>query len=45
MVMKGVLSPKGKNIRWGYLREMHTKFYLRNLREETTLKVLGKMGV
>jgi hypothetical protein len=33
----------GMNIHLGYLREMCTKFYLGNLGEETTLKVLGKM--
>jgi len=45
MDMHVVLSPRGMNIHLRYLREMPTKFYLGNLREETTLKVPGRMGV
>jgi hypothetical protein len=38
-------QPKGWHILLGYLREICAKVYLGNQREETTLKVLGKMGV
>lgn len=45
MDMKVVLSSKGKKVHWRFSWEIYSKFYLGNLREETTLKVLGKLGV